>query len=187
MFTDSTSPTIVFEYDSLNIASGLSLAIPTDDVAGNPNDSVCLTDSSLWTFCRESRRAMERHFAKNEWWSHIKSPFHPKRTAEPGRCAGQEGAAHTASYQDMDGIVKHITIDFDNDLVHFDPRWLEHLDWWHINNSDFLSLFNERPSLERSGFKFIESNIAMDYDPSILDALKDRKVHYNQIGLGMTL
>ncbi|KAF5242893.1 hypothetical protein FANTH_8478 [Fusarium anthophilum] len=175
------------EYDSLNIASGLSLAIPTDDAAGNPNDSVCLTDSSLWTFCRESRRAMERHFVKNEWWSRIKSPFHPKRTAEPGQYAGQKGVAHTASYQDNDGIVKHITIDFDNDLVHFDPRWLEDLDWWHINSSDFLSLFDERPSLERSGFSFLGSNIALDYDPLILDAINDRKVHYNQIGLGMNI
>jgi hypothetical protein len=26
----------------------------------------------------------------------------------------------------------------------------------------------------------------MDYDPSIMDTLKNRKVHYNQIGLGMT-
>ncbi|KAF5630505.1 glutathione s-transferase omega 2 [Fusarium sp. NRRL 52700] len=176
-----------FEYDSVNIASGLSLAIPTDDVTGNPNDSVYLTDSSLWTFCRESRRAMERRFAKNEWWSHIKSPFHPKRTAEPGQYAGQKGAAHTASYQDTDGIVKHITIDFDNDLIHFDPRWLRHVEWWHISPSVFLSLFGEGIPHERSGYSFIGSNIAMDYDPSIVDALKQRKVHYNQIELGMTL
>ncbi|KAF5680501.1 glutathione s-transferase omega 2 [Fusarium circinatum] len=174
-----------FEYDSLNIASGLSLAIPTDDVAGYPNDSVCLTDSSLWTVCRESRRAMERHFAKNEWWSRVKSPFHPKRTAEPGQYAGQKGASHTASYQDIDGIVKHITIDPDNDLVHLDPRWLEHVDWLNIDDSGFLSLVDETPSLERSGFSFLGSNIAMDYDPSVFDYVNDHKFHYKQIGLGM--
>ncbi|KAG5766059.1 hypothetical protein H9Q72_005852 [Fusarium xylarioides] len=175
-----------FEYESVNIASGLSLAVPTDDVAGNPNDSVYLTDSFLWTFCKESRQAMERRFARNEWWSHVKSPFHPERTAEPGRYIGQKGAAHTASYQDNEGTVKHITMDFDNDLIHFDPRWLGSVDWWHISPSVFLSLFGERPSHERSGFSFIGSNIAMDYDPSIMDILKNRRVHYNQRGLRMT-
>ncbi|RBQ81534.1 hypothetical protein FVER14953_20189 [Fusarium verticillioides] len=175
-----------FEYESVNIASGLSLAIPIDDVAGNPNESVYLTDSYLWTFCKESRQAMERRFTKNEWWSHVKSPFHPKRTAEPGRYISQKGATHTASYQDNDGIVKHITIDFDNDLIHFDPRWLSQVDWWHISPSVFLPLFDESPSNQRSGFSFIGSNVAMDYDPTIMDTLKNRKVHYNQIGLGMT-
>ncbi|SCO56315.1 uncharacterized protein FFMR_13471 [Fusarium fujikuroi] len=175
-----------FEYESMNITPGLSLAVPIDDVAGNPNDSVYLTDSSLWTICKESRQAMERRFGKNEWWSHVKSPFHPKRTTEPGQYIGQKGATHTASYQENDGVVKHITVDFDNDLIHLDPRWLSHVDWWHVSPSVFLSLFDEGPSHERSGFSFVGSNIAMDYDPSIMDTLKNRRVHYNQIGLGMT-
>ncbi|KAF5569946.1 glutathione s-transferase omega 2 [Fusarium phyllophilum] len=77
-------------------------------------------------------------------------------------------------------------MDFDNDLIHFDPRWLGSVDWWHISPSVFLSLFDERPSHERSGFSFIGSNIAIDYDPSIMDILKNRRVHYNQRGLRMT-
>ncbi|KAF4956066.1 hypothetical protein FGADI_4091 [Fusarium gaditjirri] len=175
-----------FGCESVNIASGLSLAVPIDDIAGNPNDSVYLTDSSLWTVCKDSRQAMERRFTRNEWWSHVKSSFHPKRTATPGQYIGRKGAAHTASYQDNDGVVKHITIDFDNDLIHFDPRWLSWVDWWHISPSVFLSLFDESPSHERLGFSFIGSNIAMDYDPSVLDTLRSRTVHSKRIGLEMS-
>ncbi|KAL9562995.1 hypothetical protein ACKAV7_012737 [Fusarium commune] len=129
---------------------------------------------------------MERQFNKNEWWSHVKSPFHPKRTTAPSQYIGQNGAAHTASYQDNDGLVNHITMDFDNDLIHFDPRWLGYVDWWHIRPSVFLSLFDEGPSHERLGFSFIGSNIAMDYDPSIMDTLKSCTVHCKQMGLEMS-
>jgi hypothetical protein len=77
-------------------------------------------------------------------------------------------------------------MDFDKDLIHFDPRYLSNVNWWHIRPSVFLSLFDEGPSHERLGFSFIGSNIAMDYDPSIMDTLKKRPKHYRQKGLGMS-
>ncbi|KAF4447246.1 glutathione s-transferase omega 2 [Fusarium austroafricanum] len=178
--------TRAFKYASLNVESGFSLAIPADDKDGNPNDSVYLTDSSLWTVCKESRQAMERRFEKNEWWSHVKSPFHPKRTATWGHYVGEEGAAHTASYRGDDGVVKHITINHDKDLVHLDPRFLNDVDWWHLRTTVFVPLFDHRDSLD-PGIEpsFIGDNIALDYDRSIIDTLEGRVRHYTQKYLQM--
>ncbi|KAF4337474.1 glutathione s-transferase omega 2 [Fusarium beomiforme] len=178
--------TIAFEYESVNVTRDRSLAVPADDVAGNPNDSVYMTDSALWTVCRESRRAMERRFPRNEWWSHVKSPFHPKRTANPGVYLGQEGVTHTASYQDNDGAVRHITIDFDKDLIHLDPRYLSDLDWWNTPTSVFLPLFDYRTDDDNNRQEsFLGDNIALDYDPAIMDKLRFRTIHYRQKGLEM--
>ncbi|KAF5662482.1 glutathione s-transferase omega 2 [Fusarium heterosporum] len=174
-------------YASMNYASGFSLAIPIDDIDGNRNDSVYLSDSSLWTLCKESRRAMERKFPKNEWWSHIRSPFHPKRTAAPGEYLGHVGASHTASYEE-DGVAKHITIDFDKDLVHLDPRYLRNIDWFHLHQGVNLPIFDYRtapsPNVKLS---FIGDNIALDYDHSMVDILNRKRIHYRQKELGMSI
>ncbi|RFN45579.1 glutathione s-transferase omega 2 [Fusarium flagelliforme] len=177
-------------YDSLNHSSGLSLAIPKDDVDGNPNDSVYLSDSSLWTVCKESRQAMERRFNKNEWWSKEKAPFHPKRSAEPGRYLGQEGATHTASYKDYDGTIKHITMDHRKDLIYLDPRYLMDIDWFHYLKSDFISIFDDRivtftPQIPEPGFA--GDDVALDYDRSISDTLMSKSRHYRQKNLEASL
>ena len=159
-------------YASLNHSTGLSLAIPKDDVDGNPNDSVYLSDSSLWTVCKESRQAMERRFDKNEWWSKEKTPFHPKRSAEPGQYLGEEGVTHTASYRD-DGSVKHITIDYQRDLIHLDPRYLRDVDWrQNPNENNFLPIFDHRPEHSPTvKLSFVGDNIALDFDQSMYDEL----------------
>ncbi|OBS25778.1 hypothetical protein FPOA_06313 [Fusarium poae] len=167
-----------------------SLTVPSDDVEGNPNDSIYLSDSGLWTACKDSRDAMEKRFKKNEWWSKVKSPYHPKRTAEPGQYLGQEDTAHTASYTDHDGIVKHITIGYERDLIHLDPRYLcdlENIDWFRNSIDIFqLPVFDRR--LEMGGNlvvrpSFVGSNIALDYDRSILDQFSSKMVHYRDKAL----
>lgn len=171
-------------YDSLNHSTGLSLAIPKDDADGNPNDSAYLSDSSLWTVCKDSRQAMERIFSRNEWWSKEKAPFHPKRSAEPGQYLGQEDVTHTASYisRDDEGGVKHITIDYQRDLIHLDPRYLGDVDWWRISEeSNFLRIFDKRangwPTVKPS---FVGDNIALDFDRSIYDGIRRERVHFHQ-------
>ncbi|SPJ72008.1 uncharacterized protein FTOL_01736 [Fusarium torulosum] len=175
-------------YRCVNPSSGFSLAVPTDDIDGNRNDSVYLSDSSLWTFSKESRQAMEKRFRKNEWWSNFKSPYHPKRRAAPGDYLGQVGASHTASYQDDNGVVKHITIDFDKDLIHLDPRYLKNSDWFHLRQDCHLPLFDYRTTLRPEAKpSFIGDNVALDYDHSILDSFHERKVHYRKKELGMSV
>ncbi|RBR24251.1 uncharacterized protein FIESC28_02984 [Fusarium coffeatum] len=175
-------------YASLNHSTGLSLAIPKDDVDGNPNDSVYLSDSSLWIVCKDSRQAMERRFNKNEWWSKEKAPFHPKRSAEPGQYLGQEGVTHTASYtsRDDDGIVKHITIDYQRDLIHMDARYLGEVDWFHLAESNFLPIFDMRAE-DSSIVKlsFVGDNIAVDFDRSMYDGMEGGKTHFQQKSLQM--
>ncbi|KAF4971274.1 hypothetical protein FSARC_1844 [Fusarium sarcochroum] len=163
---------------------GVHAAVPLDDPDGNPNDSVYLTDSSLWTVCKDSRQAMERRFTKNEWWSRVKTPYHPKRTATHGQYFGQEGATHTASFIEDDGVFKHITIDPVQDLIHLDPRHSDKIDWWtYYDRGDFLPLLDivirdetspeARPS-------FFGPNLAFDYDRSMLDTFNRRRKHYRQ-------
>ncbi|KAJ4124258.1 hypothetical protein NW768_009617 [Fusarium equiseti] len=176
-----------FTYDSLNVSTGCSLAVPDDDADGNPNDSVYLSDSSLWSVCKESRKAMERRFSKNEWWSKQKAPFHPKRSAEPGQYLGQEGVTHTASYKNEDGIVKHITIDYQRDLIHLDPRYLNDVYWWNLlEEGNFLPLFDMRiedsSTAKRS---FVGDDIALDFDRSTYDTMRGKMVHFYQRNLQM--
>ncbi|RGP59774.1 glutathione s-transferase omega 2 [Fusarium longipes] len=160
-----------------------SFTLPSDDVDGNPNDSVYLLDSGLWTACKDSRDAMEKRFKKNEWWSHIKSPYHPKFTAMPGQYLCQKGTTHTASYKDYDGVVRHITISYERDLVHLDPRHLcnvQNIDWFHMSNDIFdLPVFDKRsedePIVKPS---FVGENIALDYDGSIFDTFTSKKLHF---------
>ncbi|KAM0196205.1 hypothetical protein ACHAPA_003512 [Fusarium lateritium] len=171
--------------ENVNFVPSFSFAVPIDDIDGNRNDSVYLSDSSLWTFSKDSRQAMEKRFRKNEWWSHIKSPYHPKHTATPGNYLGQEGASHTASYRDDNGGVKHITIDFDRDLIHLDPCHLNHLpllDPLHDSLPLFDCKITPRPKAKPS---FVGENIALDYDVSILDVFLGRKVHYRKKELRM--
>ncbi|KAJ4267264.1 hypothetical protein NW762_003368 [Fusarium torreyae] len=166
-------------YFGTTYSGGLNLAVPLDDPDSNPNDSVYLTDSSLWTVCKDSRQAMERRFTKNEWWSHVKSPYHPKRTATHGQYFGQKGATHTASYSDDNGGFRHITIDVEQDLIHLDPRHLNRINWWNNFGTDFLCLFDRRTeSSPEAKPSFLGPNIALDYDRSIMDMLTDRMKHY---------
>ncbi|KAF9769357.1 hypothetical protein IL306_013237, partial [Fusarium sp. DS 682] len=141
--------TEAFEYESQNVATGFSLAVPADDIAGNPNDSVYMTDTA------------------------------------PEDYLGQEGASHTASYQDNDGLVKHITIDFDKDLIHLDPRYLSDLAWWNMDISVFLPVFDFRSRGSKRERNFLGDSIALDYDPLMMDKLKSRTIHYLQKGLEM--
>ncbi|KAM0250288.1 hypothetical protein ACHAP5_002347 [Fusarium lateritium] len=172
---------------SVNFTRSYSLAVPIDDIDGDRNDSVYLSDSSLWTFSKESRQAMERRFRKNEWWSHLKSPYYPKRAAAPGGYLGEEGASHTA-YRDDNGAVKHITIDFDRDLIHLDPRHLDYPSWAFLFPDCLLPLFDCRiPPRLNAKPSFIGDDIALDYDRSMLDVCLGRKVHYRKKGLGMSL
>ncbi|CEI63100.1 hypothetical protein FVEN_g351 [Fusarium venenatum] len=163
-----------------------SLTVSPDDVEGNPNDSIYLSDSGLWTACKNSRDAMEGRFKGNEWWSHIKSPYHPKRTSMPGQCLGREDATHTASYTDHDGVVKHITIGYERDLVHLDSRYLymiENIDWFHAPNGIFqLPVFDNRRchEVKPSFVGFVGENIALDYDCSIMDNFYSQKLHYQR-------
>jgi hypothetical protein len=130
---------------------------------------------------------MERRFNRNEWWSHIKSPYHPKRTATPGQYLGQTGTTHTASYTDHDGdgAVRHITIGYERDLIHLDPRYLcniQNIDWFHLSSDIFeLPVFDKRleddPIVKPS---FVGENIALDYDRSILDSFTSKKLHYRK-------
>ncbi|RGP73599.1 glutathione s-transferase omega 2 [Fusarium sporotrichioides] len=171
------------------LVSCSALTVPLDDVEGNINDSIYLSDSGLWTACKDSRDAMERRFKRNEWWSHIKSPHHPKRTAMPGQYLAQEDTAHTASYTDCNGVVKHITIGYERDLIHLDPRYLcniENIDWFHVSNDIFQLVFDKRLEVEGDPVvkpSFVGTNIALDYDRSILDQFSSRKVHYREKSL----
>ncbi|CAF3516933.1 unnamed protein product [Fusarium graminearum] len=172
------------------VVSCSNFAVPADDVEGNPNDSIYLSDSGLWTACKDSRDAIENRFKKNEWWSDIKSPYHPKRTATAGEYLGQEGTSHTASYTDYDGVVKHITIGYDRDLIHLDPRHLcniENIDWFHASYNIFqLPILDKRLEVEGDPIvkpSFVGANIALDYDRSILDQFSSQKVHYREKAL----
>ncbi|KAL6915688.1 hypothetical protein ACHAPO_008114 [Fusarium lateritium] len=163
-----------------------SLTVSPEDVEGIPNDSIYLSDSGLWTACKNSRDAMEGRFKRNEWWSHIKSPYHPKRTSMPGQCLGREDTTHTASYTDHNGVVKHITIGYERDLVHLDSRYLymiENIDWFHASNGIFqLPVFDNRRGhkVKPSFVGFVGENIALDYDCSIIDNFYSQKVHYRR-------
>jgi len=74
------------------LGTGWGLAVPR-----SPNTSAYKLDSGLWMACRQSRRALERHFHKNEWWSDLPDSDCPPRLAERGDYIGHSDASRTAS------------------------------------------------------------------------------------------
>lgn len=104
-----------------SLGKGFLLAVPCDDPARSPNHSAYKVDSALWMACHQSRKALERHFCKNECWSELPMADCPTHLACRGDYAGQAEASHTASYIDRDSKANHITILPGKDLVHLVP------------------------------------------------------------------
>ncbi|KAJ6151804.1 hypothetical protein N7470_006932 [Penicillium chermesinum] len=136
------------------------LAVPRDHDVRGPNTSAYLLDSGLWTACRRSRKALERFFSKNEWWSHLPGPS--RGSAGENAFAGQSGVSHTASYYDARGEARHITILPETDLVH-----LLRLDFcchdWHLHYAGDKYLIERCDSSD--GPRFLGLNVALTFDP----------------------
>ncbi|EEU43610.1 uncharacterized protein NECHADRAFT_45283, partial [Fusarium vanettenii 77-13-4] len=160
---------------------GFSLALPWDDPQGNPNESIYAMDSGLWTACAVSRAAMVRRFKKNEWWSDIPHQKPTARFAEKGAYAGQDDVFHSATYKTREGESRHITISTE-DLIYLDPRHLGSIDWFHHYAGDPVPLIEYRGE---DGTSFLGFNIAIDFDPRMMDTLANRPVHYCRGDLGM--
>ncbi|KAM0415701.1 hypothetical protein ACHAPT_013341 [Fusarium lateritium] len=156
------------------------LAVPWDAPDGGPNDSVYALDSGLWMACKGSRAAMERRFPKNEWWSEMECENSPERLATWGDYYKQDDATHTVSYKDREGQVTHITINPDQDLFYLDPRYMDRLDWFHHSGQDFpaCEVYWNRKTLARPSF--LGRDIAMDYDPSMLDQYLRHPTHFRR-------
>ncbi|KAK7398075.1 hypothetical protein QQX98_012561 [Neonectria punicea] len=168
-------------------AGGYSLAVPWDDPYGGPNDSVSKLDSGLWMACTQSRAAMERRFKKNEWWLELDSSDDPKRSAAPGKFFGQDDVTYSASYVDRDGERSYITLAPDQDLFYLDARYLDAVDWFHHYAGDYVPLLDYRNGQNAAPkLSFIGLNIAVDYDPRMLDTLAGRPSHYCRKDLGMS-
>lgn len=165
--------------------SGFSLALPWYDPQGNPNESVYAMDSGLWTACTASRAAMVRRFKKNEWWSDIPQQEHTIGFAEKGAYAGQEDVFHSATYKTRQGENRHITINTE-DLMYLDPRHLDSVDWFHHYAGDPVPLIDYcGDDGTRTSPSFLGLNIAIDFDPRMVDMLANRPVHYCRGDLGM--
>ncbi|KAF4972962.1 hypothetical protein FZEAL_9462 [Fusarium zealandicum] len=166
--------------------TGWSLVVPRDDLDGSPNDSVYALDSGLWSASRDSRAALERRFRKNEWWSDLECLNHPKRLATSGVYFGQNAQTQTASYIDTDGEVRHITIAPGQDLIHLDARYMSSVDWFHHYAGDSVPLLDYR-ALPNQVPKpsFLGLDIAVDYDPTMLDTVGGKHVHICRKDLGM--
>ncbi|KAI8716374.1 hypothetical protein NCS52_00930800 [Fusarium sp. LHS14.1] len=186
---------------------GFSLALPWVDPQGNLNESVYAMDSGLWTACTASRAAMVRRFKKNEWWSDIPHQGPTARFAEKEAYAGQKDVFHSATYKTREGESRYITINTE-DLNYLDPRHLDSIDWFHHYAGDPVPLIEyliirEVMRQERrlnskkrefreflryrgeDGSSFLGFNIAIDFDPRMMDALANRPVHYCRGDLGM--
>ncbi|RTE76719.1 hypothetical protein BHE90_008793 [Fusarium euwallaceae] len=164
---------------------GFSLALPWHDPHGNPNESGYAMDSGLWTACTASRAAMIRRFKKNEWWSNIPQEESTKGFAEKGAYAGQEDVFHSATYKTREGGIRHITISTE-DLIYLDPRYLDSVDWFHHYAGDPVPLIDYcGDDGTRTTPSFLGLNIAIDFDPRMVDMLANRPVHYCRGDLGM--
>lgn len=165
--------------------SGFSLALPWHDPQGNPNESEYAMDSGLWTACAASRAAMVRRFKKNEWWSDIPQQQYKTGSSEKGAYAGQEDIFHSATYKTREGENRHITINTE-DLIYLDPRHLDSVDWFHHYAGDPVPLLDYcGEDGTRTSPSFLGVNIAIDFDPRMMDMLANRPVHYCRGDLGM--
>lgn len=148
-----------------------------------PNTSAYRATSGLWMACTASRRAVQRAFPKNEWWSGRPGAKCPHGLADRGRYLGDPDASHTASYTDREGKLHYITISPQRDIVHF--PWMKlfgggPVDWHYHYASDHVPLLDERvrdedspPPVPRASF--LGMDLAVDFDPrwSIWDPPSD--------------
>ncbi|KAM5365170.1 hypothetical protein ACJZ2D_011157 [Fusarium nematophilum] len=165
---------------------GFSLVVPWCALDGSPNDSVYALDSGLWMTCTASRAAMNRRFQKNEWWSQIAEQNDGEFFAPKGTYSDVCDIPHSALYIDREKRTTYITIG-PEDLIHLDSRHLDSVDWFHHYAGDHVPLIDykyEKPAVK--GPSFLGLNIAVDYDPRMLDTLAGRPVHYCRRDLGMS-
>lgn len=144
------------------LGQNFGLAVPRNDPVRGPNMSAYSLDSGLWMACQQSRRALERYYRKNEWWSDLSNPECPTRLAGRGDYSGQSGVSHTASYIDGDGRAHHVTISPDKDLVHLvglDPVSVE----WFYHYAGDRFLINYRCRYEPYP-SFLGLDIAITFD-----------------------
>jgi hypothetical protein len=147
-----------------HLGENFGLAVPR-----TINTSAYNLDSGLWMACRQSRRALERHFRKNEWWSALPNPECPTRLAGRGDYTGHLDVSHTASYIDSDGKAHHVTISPDKDLIHIvglDPVSVE---WFYHYAGDRYLLNYRREGLYESSPSFLGLDIAITFQSGWID------------------
>lgn len=138
------------------------LAVPHETSSRGRNTSAYMTDTGLWTACGDSRRALERYFDRNEWWSDIPGAETPRGVGANG-FAGQRGVSHSASYIRGDGRVGHVTISVERDLVHL-VKGFAYADWhYHYAGDRYLIKRNEQEGEEQL---FLGANVALTFDPA---------------------
>ncbi|KAJ4179969.1 hypothetical protein NW767_014505 [Fusarium falciforme] len=174
------------------LVGGFSISVPLDDPYGSPNDSVYELDSGLWTACTASRAAMERRFSKNEWWVVPERSEGSDRSTAPGRYFGEDNVTHSTSYIDYTGLSRYITLDYGQDLTFLDSRDLDSVDWYPLFFRD-LRAEDRTPLLdfpwdEDVGRRasFIGHDIAIEYDPRMMDEVDGKLTHYCRKDLAMT-
>lgn len=121
------------------LGKGFGLAVPRNE-APRPNTSAYNLDSGLWMACQQSRKALERRFRKNEWWSDLLNPGCPARLAGRGEYAGHPRVSHTASYIDSYGKAHHVTICPGKDLVHLVGLDSGSVEWFYHYAGDKVLL-----------------------------------------------
>ncbi|RSL59545.1 hypothetical protein CEP54_007241 [Fusarium duplospermum] len=166
------------------LVGGLSISVPLDDPYGGPNDSVYNLDSGLWTACTASRAAMERRFSKNEWWVVPERTEGSDRSTAPGRYFGEDNVSHSTFYIDNTGHMRYITFDYGQDVIFLDPRDMGLVQWFFIYIRDFLAQdctpLIDFPSDDDAGRRasFIGDDIAVEYDPRMMDEVHGIQTHY---------
>lgn len=159
------------------------LMVPWDDPDRDLNTSAYKAIGGLWTACRASRRALERCYPKNEWWSELPGPESkcPPRLAGRGAYLNDPDASHTASYIDKQGRPHHVTISV-NDIVYFPVSKLwNSIDWFYHYAGDFVPLI-DRPNLRNNTRygdaqpSFLGMDLALDFDPRWFDWVYDSLV-----------
>ena len=145
------------------LGKNFGLAVPRNE-APRPNTSAYTLDSGLWMACQQSRKALERCFRKNEWWSDLLNPGCPARLAGRGDYAGHPRVSHSASYIDSYGKAHHVTICPGKDLVHLvglDPGSVE---WFYHYAGDRLLFNYRREGLCEPHPSFLGLDVAISFD-----------------------
>lgn len=174
------------------LVGGFSISVPLDDPYGGPNDSVYELDGGLWTACTASRAAMERRFRKNEWWVVPERSESSGRSTTPGRYFGEDNVTHSTSYSDYTGLIKYITLDYGQDLIFLDPRDLDSVSWFQLYVRDLCAEDRtplvDFPRYDDDGRRasFIGDDIAVEYDPRMMDEVDGKQVHYCRKDLGLS-
>ncbi|KAJ5179286.1 hypothetical protein N7492_002496 [Penicillium capsulatum] len=156
------------------------LFVPWDDPARGLNTSAYRAIGGLWTACRGSRRAIERRYPKNEWWSDVPGPESecPHRLAGRGDYFNDPDASHTASYVDRQGRISHITISPQRDVVYFPESTVySAVDWHYHYAGDHVPLLDMRnPDDDPTRPSFVGMDIALDFEPRWFDWAYDSLV-----------